>query len=292
MRTTNSIVQNFKEFGIRGVGQYLYEKYYGPIARRNAQNIYEKKWDVLILLDCTRRDMLRSVLSEYEYLSRVGEHMTPGTSSAAWMRQTFKPEYAEEMNSTLHITGNPNTEQWVDEDDFLHLNEVWRDGWSNEHATVLPSEITDRAIALHRELDPERTILHYMQPHPPFIPDDVGIDKSVEDLASEGYSQKELWELHLSNLRYVLDNLKTLLSNLEAERVIISSDHGQALGERGKWGHPGASRLDCLRRVPWSVTTGKDTEEYSPEYRVDINEESGQVSRSTEQKLKNLGYRT
>lgn len=285
--------------------RWVLDRTTGRLARRGSQNVYDREWDVLILLDCARIDMMEAVRDEYGFVGPVGEHVTVGTNSREWMEHTFTPEYAGEMAETLHVTANTSSDRVLDADDFLHLEEVWRDGWDSEHNTILPREVTDRAIALHREFRPERTIIHYMQPHPPFVPfPDVnatevtgpGIDvdgpsgKNVTELSAV-YSRDELWEFHMENLRYVLDNFEVLLQNLAAEEVVISADHGQVLGEDGAWGHPRGSSLDCLRTVPWCETTAEDSGEYEPDYVVGEATATEQPKLSVEEKLRHLGYK-
>lgn len=300
MRLEHSLHQNFSEYGWRGIAQYFYEVAFGRFARRNSSNVYNRDWDVLVLLDCARQDMIHDIKNDWHFIDKVGEHITPGTSSANWMRHTFTDKYKNEMAETVHITGNPNSDKWLKSSDFSRLEEVWRENWDQDYDTVLPRPITDRAIALHRRIDPKRMIVHYMQPHPPFVPYS-GVDsaevtapdhnmsgRSVEELAEEGYSRDELYDFHVNNLRYVLDDVDLLLSNINADRVVISADHGQALGEGGKWGHPGASTLDCLRKVPWVVTSASDSEQYQPDLG---NQQQTYINQSTEEKLFSLGYK-
>lgn len=291
---------------LNGAKRWVLDRTTGRLARRGSQNVYDREWDVLILLDCARVDMMEAVRDEYEFIGPVGEHVSVGTTSREWMEYTFTDEYAGAMADTLHVTANTSSDRVLDADDFLHLEEVWRDGWDSEHNTILPREVTDRAIALHREFDPERTIIHYMQPHPPFVPfPDVdatevtgpGIEvegsggKNVQELSAV-YSREELWEFHMENLRYVLDDLVVLLQNLAAADVVISADHGQALGEDGIWGHPGGSTLDSLRTVPWCKTTATDSGEYDPDYRVGEAAGTEEPELSVEEKLRHLGYKT
>jgi hypothetical protein len=218
------------------------------------------------------------VAAEYDFVGDVGELRSVGGHSREWMEHTFTEEYADEVAETLYVNANTASDRVLDPDDFLHLDEVWRDGWDDEHRTILAETVTDRTISLHRDLDPERTIVHYMQPHTPFIPfPEVGsrqvtgpgiegeYGKHVPELAEE-YSREELWEFHMENLRYVLDSVAVLLSNVDAERVVLSSDHGQALGEEGVWGHPRGAFVDTVRKVPWVVTSATDSGSYEPDY--------------------------
>ena len=50
-----------------------------------------------------------------------------------------------------------------------------------------------------------------------------------------GYTipRERAWQAYCDDLQYVLNDVSLLLSNLDAERVVISTDHGHATGEFG-----------------------------------------------------------
>lgn len=302
-RFFRSVRRNVDEQGLSGLldtGKAVKNYANRRLNVRRGTNVYERDWDVLVLLDCARVDMFEAVREEFPFLAPVETHRTPGTNSAEWMDVTFVDEYADEMRRTAHLTANPNSADHLDGERFDLLEEIWRYGWDEETGTVPARTVTDRAIAVGRNRRPERMIVHYMQPHPPFVPrpdiDAVQVTRpgddrrgmNVEELHEEGgYSLEELWEAHLDNLRYVLPEVDLLLSNLDADRVVVSADHGQALGEDGVLGHPASSTVEAVRRVPWSVTTARDTGEYEPDARP--RAEGPAVS--VEEKLEHLGYR-
>jgi hypothetical protein len=267
--------------------------------KSDAVNIYDRKWDLLILLDCATIDMMEEVADEYDFIGDIGEHVSPGTCSNEWMRRTFTSEYRHEMERTLHITANTSSERYLRSDQFLHLDEVWRDGWSEELGTIPAREVTDRAIWFARKYDAERMIIHYMQPHTPFVDNDMnsnvvspvgteGEGLQLEELYNEGYSRQELWDASVENLRYVLDDVELLLSSIDADRVVISSDHGQAFGEKGVWQHPCRTYIDVLTDVPWCVTSASNSSDYEPDYEpADQHEDDI----SLDEKLAALGYK-
>jgi len=300
--------QNVSENGIRGLGttgadiaDFARRSVNGRINQWRSTNAYEREWDLLVLLDCATVQMMQEVADGYDFVGEVGEHFSPGTTSAEWMRNTFTDRYREEMSRTVHVTGNTASEEFLESDQFRHLEEVWLDGWDDELGTIPARAITDRAIYYDRKLSPDRLIVHYMQPHPPFVPrQDVeasevrrygisGDGMDVADLHFEaGYDRETLWDAHVENLEYVLDDVSLLLSNVSADRAVLSADHGQAFGEGGAWGHGPGERVDVLRKVPWCVTSASDTGEYEPEY--EEGERNVEPDLSTEEKLKSLGY--
>lgn len=269
---------------------------------RTATNVYEREWDLLVLLDCATIEMMREIEAEYEFINEIGHNVSVGTCSNQWMKNTFTPEYRNEMESTLHVTANTSSEAYLSEKEFLHLEEVWKDGWNENLGTIPAKKVTDRIIYFMRKMDPKQAIVHYMQPHLPFVTEsDIqsnvvtpmgvkGEGKNLEELHKiDAYGRDELWEASIDNLRYVLDEVEVLLSNVDAERVIISSDHGQAFGENGIWSHPCRKYIDVLKNVPWCPTTAVDRGGYETQFTEKRDKSDQDVS--LDDKLEALGYK-
>ncbi|WP_254543127.1 sulfatase-like hydrolase/transferase [Halomarina pelagica] len=266
---------------------------------RNGTPIYDRDWDALIVLDACRADLLAAFEGEYPYLTAGEEIRSVASYSKSWMRRNFAPEHARQIRETAYVTANPFSGEVLDASSFALLDEVWRYAWDEEEGTVLPRSVTDRAIAQHRAHRPERMIVHYMQPHHPFLDDDTaGFEPGTypNPRTADPWDQVRRGERDLddvldsyrSNLRYALEEVSLLLSNLDAERVVITSDHGNALGEWGVYGHPAFAGIDAIRRVPWYVTSARDTEEYDPDPNA-----TAQPRREydPEAQLRQLGYR-
>jgi glucan phosphoethanolaminetransferase (alkaline phosphatase superfamily) len=75
---------------------------------------------------------------------------------------------------------------------------------------------------------------------------------------------------YLQTLYFVLEYVEILLTNINAERVAITADHGEALGENGVYGHPFAHPFTPVKTVPWTITSATDEHTYSAKYdRID-----------------------
>lgn len=78
-----------------------------------------------------------------------------------------------------------------------------------------------------------------------------------------------------------------LQDNVEADNVVLTSDHGNAVGEWRLWGHPTQMPVSTVRAVPWLETMAKDNVTRTPEI------EKRQPSEvDVERRLKSLGYRS
>ena len=59
-----------------------------------------------------------------------------------------------------------------------------------------------------------------------------------------------LREAYIENLIIVLEHVAFLVKNLSGT-IVITSDHGELLGEKGKFSHPCGETEPILREVPW-----------------------------------------
>ncbi|WP_418284048.1 hypothetical protein [Halorubrum sp. DTA46] len=285
-------------------------------------NVFEREWDALIVLDSARVDAMREVAPEYEFIETVDSIWSVGSNSQEWYVKTFDERYADSISETALISSNPNARAVLEEHDleprgttpFLFANwntvdvdrfdyvEFTRDhkrpfeDISDRTETVGtiqgPSYVTERAIAAGRG-ESDRLIVHYFQPHRPFVHGLVAEDRDMtiaeerpyETIASGGVDREELYSMYLDNLRVALDSIEELLENLDAEKVVITSDHAELLGELGQYGHFLGVPHPALKKVPWVETTAEDHGTIHPDPEPEITQTS-----DVRDQLKELGY--
>jgi arylsulfatase A-like enzyme len=158
-------------------------------------------------------------------------------------------------------------------------------------------EINNTVISyLKGSLDGFYLWIHYMDVHEPYIPEKFYFGQEVDNreirrlmdkttqnpgnISSE--ERKIIIDLYDNEIRYVDDKLGELLENLDSlcdfgkTVLLITADHGQALGERGYYGHGGGNRpiyfFDELIQVPLIIWSK------SKEALMDISE-SGEFER-------------
>jgi hypothetical protein len=282
-------------------------------------------WDVLVVLDACRTDLLREVGPECDRLPDAASGYGTAWSNAAcsidWINRNFN-EHPEQAAGAAYVTANPfadHDSEGVRSADLrehptlAHLELLYRSRWGpiGGIETVAPEYVTTHAIAAWRRRDAlgaDRMVVHYMQPHEPYItrpdwsfdtPDD---DPVLKNLVNETYdagtspwrvmvengpiSAEEFWPVYKDNLRWVLNDVtERLLPNLDA-RVAITADHGNALGEWGEWHHPPGAIGPAVRRVPWVELECSDEWTVSP----DIDTVGDEYDAATSDQLAALGY--
>jgi hypothetical protein len=186
------------------------------------------------------------------------------------------------------------------------LQEVWRDAWDNDIGSIRPRPITDSAIKTAREDNPNKLIVHFMQPHHPFLSAPY-LDSGSYIAEGDEYRKKQsrtIWEKledgevneqvvqseYKHNLRTVLEDVELLLNNIDSERAIITTDHGNALGEHGIYGHQGNFPIDCLVEVPWYETSAQDERSHIPSDGMEHKDTNSIDSEQIKSRLSDLGY--
>ena len=297
---------------------------------RLGTHVFDEEWDLLVVLDTCRVDALEAVADEYEFIDEVETVWSLGSTSDEWMAQTFGRDHADQIARTAYVSANPYTDNvlhrgvyppsyrqppamwpaWdvVSADDFALLDEVWRYGTDDDLKVTTPRVATDRAIRAGRSDDYDRLLVHYMQPHIPYLGGATetqpirgerlrtdgatltSLDMRPFDALRRGTAERaDVWANYLDNLRLVLDSVGLLLENVDADRVVITADHGEGFGEYGVYEHPVGCPFPTVKRVPWAVTTATDSGDHDPdshrEPTTDAHEESDVADR-----LADLGY--
>ncbi|PSQ40689.1 hypothetical protein BRD14_07920 [Halobacteriales archaeon SW_5_68_122] len=293
-------VRNLRGAGFGAVREFLSRSYRRYGRGLSADPVFDADWDLLVVLDACRADLWAEVVDPDSVLPVGTTRVSPGGTSTEWLKATFGEARPERLSSTGYVTANPYSADHVDGAALGHLREVWRDAWDDDLGTVRPRAVTDAAIRAGREHDLDRLVVHYMQPHFPSIVDgrDDGVELEAfgdeplsvwEDLRFGRCSRAEVWRAYRANLRAVLPEVELLLSNIDADRAVITADHGNAVGERGLYGHAAGLALRPLREVPWAVTTAADTGSHElPAAAAAVGETA---SAEVAARLERLGYR-
>lgn len=279
------------------------------LRQESPTKVMDEDWDTLIILDACRYDMFEEV----NHLDGSLEHrISLGSTSEEFLERNFTDE---KHHDTVYVNANPYVPYLgLDEGTFHAVVDLLSE-WDDEVQTVQPKTVADAASEAHREYPNKRLIVHFMQPHAPFIGEtgrQLGADgwnPDWEDSTFNGVSiwqqlrnqsnQVELeldciWKAYKENLELVLGQVETLLTKLDG-RIVITSDHGNLVGERltpiptkRKFGHPLGVYHPNLVKVPWLwVET-----ERRREIKAEPPEENSQVEKElTEERLRILGYR-
>ena len=166
-----------KPYKFRNFWKYLtippgYQKLLHVYGNRiEGHNLLTNEWDLCIILDACRADLMNSVLqSDWSPPFSYSADSITSLDSATepWTIKTFGSETAFETIPFLYVTANPYSTKVNDSPAVAHLDEVWRYGWDPAIDTVPPRVVTNRAIHHYREWSGP-VMVHYLQPHAPHL---------------------------------------------------------------------------------------------------------------------------
>lgn len=237
--------------------------------RRQKALIHKGDWDFLIILDACRADYFEE---ECRIPGRYERVLSAAPCTVLWLERTFPLRYDVtyvSANPFVSSRGRPPHVAFDARRHFAEVVDAWRFGWDEELGTVPPEAVNRAVLRTIRERKGKRMIIHYIQPHFPYIGEvklhDMGVawtyeefrgavprpNRAIEAAVRAGIlSLEDLRRAYRANLRAVLRYVDELLDFLEG-RVVITSDHGEMLGEDGLLLHECHYRHEILFIVPW-----------------------------------------
>jgi hypothetical protein len=259
---------------VLGTATRLHPSYPGY---RNAVRVMEEDWDNLIVLDACRADVFEDV-ADFDYFDEYTRKVSLGSHSSEWTERNFA---RREFGDTVYVSANPHTAM-IAEDSFHELIEMRETDFDEEMQTVLPERIVDATIDAYGDHEDKRLIVHFMQPHAPFV------YEGASPPPFEG-TEEEYWSEYEKTLEHVLSYARELADEIGG-KTVITADHGQSyqtnLLNIEINPHPPRVRLPELVVVPWAIRDGE---------RREIQDEGvrqAELSDDLESRLRNLGYRS
>lgn len=270
----------------------------------------DEDWDNLILLDACRYDMF----TEQSTLSgELSKRTSLASNTPGFLQKNFK---GGDFSDTVYVTANPQVNVHLS-DEFFEVINVWEDHWNDDYHTVMPEVVVEETIEAYESYPNKRIISHFIQPHYPFIgevgqqeldthsgmefskrlatDDEAHRDQlSIWEQLYEGSVSVDLvWEAYRENLDITLPHVERLIDEFQ-EYTVVTSDHGNALGERAWpvpnkiYGHPPSIRIPALTDIPWLVT---NTETRKEILEGDSSSANVEHQETVSQRLSDLGYK-
>lgn len=300
----------FKRTLAMPVNRWYYSSFGTQKFNKTGTNIFDEDWDNLLILDACRYDTFEKL------------HDLPGTLSKRESRASTTPEFiranihATDLHDTVYVTSTPQIHNHDDIDHSFHrIVDVWDSEWDKELGTVPPDAVADAAVEANEQYPNKRLLVHFLQPHYPFI-GEVGQEHfnyeqvslgagTSESSGSEKFwdtvgtvindvSEDVVWEAYEENLRLTLPHVERLLTEIDG-KTVVTADHGEMIYDRA-WpipirinGHPSGLYTSELVEVPWHTYTNgprrRITSQIVPEG-TDAKIDDGVVK----ERLQDLGY--
>jgi len=281
------------------VTRFIYRQTVGGGGNPNGVSVFEQDWDNLIILDACRADAFSDVVApEIDGSMSIAE--SRGTATVEWIRRNFS---GRELADTVYVSANGWLHRIQDEiGTTIHAADwLYTSRYRNEMGTVQPGVVAERALTFANQYPNKRLIVHFVQPHKPFL------GKTAEEhfAHAEGINMDEmlrqapeatigdLQAAYRETLEIALPSIKKLASGLKG-KTIITSDHGELLGERypllpfRNYGHPVGIYVPELTRVPWFECEWSDRRKIIEEEPRQPNQ---QATEELENHLRAMGYK-
>jgi hypothetical protein len=260
-------------------------------------DMMSQDWDNLIILDACRYDAFKKVNHISGNLSKV---LSKGSSTGEFLDNTFNGNH---YTDTIYISANPHVKTHNIDRRFFTRARLWETHWDDRLRTVPPEAVTNKSVEINETYPNKRLIVHLIQPHYPFIGDqgreishatltgagEISDEREFatiwDKLAADEIDTKVVWDAYLENLSLALDHVERLENKLDG-KTVITSDHGNAFGEYGVYGHPKRRFISPLITVPWlEVNNSRRRIKSADEV---MTEQS--VGENVEDRLSDLGY--
>lgn len=241
-------------------GKYTNSRYDGE-----SIDVMSEDWDNLILLDAARFDYFTDINTIDGTLTK---EFSRGKKSWEFIEENF---VGRDLHDTVYVTANPFSTD-IPEGTFHYVDHLHARAWDERIGTVQPEDVVEAAVEANQEFPNKRLIVHYMQPHRPYLGETAEMLRQRLDL--QGYGEhdegiqiwgavkqrdvtiEEIWAAYTESLEITLESIEEFLDQLSGKSV-VSSDHGEMLGERvfpfttRVWGHMEGFDTPTLREVPW-----------------------------------------
>ena len=244
--------------------------YYTDHTLPKCVDVMAEDWDNLFILDACRSDYFAE---QHDFDAPLQRVVSPGKMSWEFMEESFM---GEQFHDTIYITSNPFA-TGLPEDTFFKTQYLI-DDWDDEIGTIHPEDVVRAAIDAHEKHPNKRLIIHFMQPHRPYLGETAEKLRNRVDLigyrnegdglqiwgaVKEGkVTVEEVRTAYSESLNIVLSEVERLLHEIDGKSV-VTADHGEMLGERAFpftsriWGHSEGFSTPTLRQVPWMEIAGE-----------------------------------
>jgi hypothetical protein len=199
------------------------------------QDVVGADWDYLIVLDAARYDTFARVYDDY-LEGDLRKLRSRGSATPEWAAKSFTGDHELtylSANPFINSLGIPLNElkwgasagyEWTASDHIGEVVDVWQEQWNDDLGAVTPGTVTEAARDRLAEGYDGRLVVHYLQPHAPYLKEGTGrkmkrIKAGFEDVPDEDE------EPYLGRVRSLVDRLRT-----RVEPILGESELAMRLG--------------------------------------------------------------
>jgi hypothetical protein len=256
-------------------------------------DIFEEDWDNLIILDACRYD-------EFAARSGLPGNLEKRESKASMTHEWIRANFADRtLHDTVYISASGrflHAEKNLSSEVHEFIDLIDQDESYGQAKVCPPETVTERGLEAAKTYTNKRLIIHYLQPHMPYLGstgEKFEYHSSLhESVVKSSVDVDTLRKAYRENLDLVLDEVPSLFDQLQG-KTVVTADHGELLGEREtplpvrRYGHPAGIYVPELVEVPWLTYTNGSRKEIvaePPESDLEYDENA------VKEHLKDIGY--
>lgn len=233
------------------------------------KSLLRKKSFTLIVIDACRYDIFSKIYKDY-VSGQLIKVVSPGPNTYEWLPKLFS---LPDFDNLCFFCAHPIIkDHFIKEYEFIPSNRNVKviSMWPKEKSkigTVLPTEVNKEII--RRGLS-KRNIIWYVQPHIPWIMFPNFSEQMIKEANEKNVrprffikrkikegelSKEEIIKAYIHNLRLVLYSISKVIKVAKKVTpiIILTSDHGEFLGEYGFFLHDPHLFLPQTCIVPWLI---------------------------------------
>lgn len=213
------------------------------------QSVLDGEWDYLIILDACRYD----IFSRVNWIDgELKKRISLGSHTLEWARNNFTNFY-----NIIYLSTNPFISDFTfrgfnASKHFSKVINLYSGEGGKKSKSFLrdihPKNVTKRAIKHIRSNFGSKFIIHYLQPHQPFL-HNMYVDYNTYHKGEVNIEEFRM--AYVENLILALSYIEKLLNVIDSDKVVITADHGELLGEKHLVGHHQGIYFKELVEVPW-----------------------------------------
>lgn len=219
-------------------------------------DVFGQDWDNLVILDACRYD---EFARRSDLPGTLESRISRGSTSSEFVRGNFA---GKQLYNVAYVSANRwymTLEEEIDSEIYA-FELVERDAANKR--TSRPETVSAAAREAVETYPNKRLIVHYMQPHEPYLgpsgPKLAAVSPHKRTVGRSSITHAEHLQAYRENLDLVLSAVESVLPDLPG-KTVVTADHGELLGGKQKpipvrtYDHPGGVYVEELVRVPWHV---------------------------------------
>lgn len=135
--------------------------------------LHKREWDFLIILDACRYDYFERIHGDY-LEGDLKKVLSLGSGTGEWLLETFDSGPYENI---IYVSGTPHVNSrgievirtFDGSKKFGHVVDAWDEGYDEDKGAIMPQTVRNMALDKIQEFPGKRFIIHFNQPHQPFL---------------------------------------------------------------------------------------------------------------------------